>query len=161
MSYNDLLLYENPRRRRHHRRNPSGISAAAKKFTFGADMTDIAAGTAGLAVAFLVPPYVVKPIGTAPLTNTQKWMKVGVSAGAAVAAAFLSKYVAPGKSKAVIIGGAAGVVAQALATFGLYTLAPSSHNVSGMVASPRPASIAPGRYPADAYSTEFQGVKLD
>jgi hypothetical protein len=160
MSYNDLLLYENPRRR-HKRRNPAkGFKAAAKKMTFGADLTDIAAGTAGMAVAFLVPPYVIKPVGTAPLTNTQKWMKVGVSAAAAVATAFLTKYVAPGSSKAVIIGGAAGVVAQALATFGIATLKPSG-GISGQVAGPRPASIAPGRYPADAYSSEFQGVKLD
>lgn len=161
MSYNDLLLYENPRRR-HKRRNPgTGVKAAAKKWTQGVDAMDVAAGVAGMAAAFMVPPYVIKAPTTGSPTTTQKWQKVGVSAIAAIGAGYLIKQASPGAGKAAIIGGAAGVVAQALATFGYANIAPSSGGSRAPIAGARPASIAPGRYPAPAFSNEFNGVRLD
>lgn len=160
MSYNDLLLYENPRRRAHRKhRNPATIKAQANKWMQGAGVMDVAAGVAGMAAAFMVPPYVIK--STTALTTSQKWQKVGVSAVAALGAGYLIKMASPGSGKAAVIGGAAGVVAQALATFGYATIAPSGGGAHAPIAGARPASIAPGRYPAPAFSTEFNGVRLD
>ncbi len=115
--YKDVLLFENPKRRRHsRRRNPVASSVMPKsigKYFQGIDLVDAAAATGGLAVTTLVPGMVIKDTSTA-------WMKIAkllVAAAGAVAAGMLASNLKASAGKAALIGGLAGVGSQALSMF--------------------------------------------
>lgn len=105
-------FYANPRRRRHHRRNPvSKAFSGVRQWTQGVDMTDIAAGTAGFAAAAMLPGIFIKDT----TTTMQKWLKVGAAAASAVVVGMLVKrFMSPSAGKAAVIGGLAGTASQAI-----------------------------------------------
>ena len=145
------MLLENPyRHRRHHaRRNP--VSSSVSKLTQGVDIQEIGAAVAGVAVASLLPGYIIKT--TAPTTQ-QKLLKLGVALGAAVAVGYLAKrFMGPSAGKAAVIGGLAGTAAQAINSFTTLKIAGPAAPFISRVSSP-PVNRNIGR----TYEPEFQKV---
>jgi len=112
----------NPKRRKRRSnpsRNPVSVKAL-KDWTQGVDMTDVVAGAGGLLVSTALPSAVIVPATGAVLTTGQKWMKVGVAAGAALFAGYVAKVaLSASAGRAAIIGGLAGTGVQALAVAGV------------------------------------------
>ena len=109
----DYLGGLNPKRRK-HRRNPMARALALPAgWTQGVGLMDAAAAVAGLAASTMIPGMIVK---TADTTGS-KVLKLAVSLGAAIAAGMVFKRIAPGSSKAAVVGGMAGTVATALSMF--------------------------------------------
>ena len=114
-----LTGFSNPRRRsmRRKRRNP--VTALAmpstwKEWTQGVDLMDAGAAVAGLYLSSAIPSAVVKTTDT----TGQKLLRLAASFGSAVGAGAIGRaMISPGAGKAAIIGGMAGMVAQAFALF--------------------------------------------
>lgn len=122
MGYNDILLYENPRRggRRHSRRNPASAIALPKSLQrfIPASLSDIAAATGGLAASTMIPAMIVKDTSTV----WKKLAKVGVSILSASLAAAIASRIMKGSAKAALLGGLAGTGGMTLAMFTKYQI---------------------------------------
>lgn len=101
--------------------------------TQGADVKEIISGAAGLALTTMVPGMLIKPApGTSTLTQTQSYIKLGVSAGLAIVSGIAAKslFKSPDAAKAAFIGGIAGTAIQLVNTLKPGTIA-SQNQISG------------------------------
>lgn len=151
----ELMLLENParRRRRHSSRNPIAKSLGGViPYTQGTDIMEMAAAVGGLAICGLVPAMVIKPAaGKKVLTDTQKWLKIGVAFLLAIGAGMVGKSIKVGK--AALIGGIAGTGAIAYSELTSKDLIKSSADVIRMPSLPSPSVIA------RSYQTDFEDIK--
>lgn len=86
--------------------------AKVNNLTQGVGIEEAASALGGWAAAAMLPGMVVKTADT----TTQKWLKIGVAAGAAVGAGMVGrKFLSASAGKYMIAGGLAGVAAQAIA----------------------------------------------
>ena len=111
-----LMLMQNPRRRKSHRRNPAwGGKSLPLVGNIGVGLPEILGTSGGLVAAVMIPNLIIKPTAPATtLTTTQKWLKIGIAAGVAVGIGYLGKSLKMGGniSKAAVAGGLGGVVIQ-------------------------------------------------
>ena len=119
----------------------------------GVTTMDLVGAVAGLAASTLIPPMIIKPAAGAALTSTQKWMRVGVAAAAAVALGYASKYIAKGASRGVIIGGLSGTASQLI--FNL-----TNYKISGVrqLSAPVGRVVPYGGPISRTYEPEFKNV---
>ena len=115
----ELMLMENPyrRRRRRARRNPAAALAMpkiAREWLGGMDLMEMGAALGGLAASTMLPGMLVKETGT----MGQKILKAIASFGSAIGAGFVFRNVSPSAGKYAIAAGMAGALAQ---TLGLFT----------------------------------------
>jgi hypothetical protein len=147
---NDVLLYENPyypgmenpRRRRHHRRNPNikAMFGKGKQAMFGGlDLMEMLGAVGGFALSAMVPGYIIKE----PLdTELKKAGKVAL----ALAFAFVAKMALgtamnkPGIGRAAMYGGFAGTGALALK---IYAPTVNVINAPSAVRRVGPVHVAP------------------
>ena len=123
------LLEENPRRRRHSRRNP----AAALKLPVvgnvlgGANPMDIVVG-AGTAIAATTMSANFIAKGVTTLSMQQKLLRLAVSIGVTLGIGMLARNFLKGSTKAAIFGGLVGTTVQAVSNFsdGRWKIAGSS-----------------------------------
>ena len=150
----NLMLLENPyRRRRHARRNPiSSATSTFKGWTQGVDAMDIVAAGAGLVSASMIPGMLVKDT----TTTSKKLMKLVAALGSAIVVGYaLKSAIGPSAGKAAVIGGLAGTATQAIGMFtsfqigrpsvagpirtmhslGMPATMPSSSNETGIITS--------------------------
>lgn len=160
----DILLEENPRRKRSRRNPPSIMPKSLSGLFQGVGIEEGAAAIGGLAAATMLPGYIVKlEAGATELTTTQKLLKFGVALGAAGLAGMIGKSVSARMAQFAVAGGLAGAGAQAIGAFtdikiggqrGMRALPPGG----GFRRTP-PSGI--GRYPAPSREPEFSNVRLD
>ena len=148
----ELMLLENPRRRR--RRSSRNPIAKTIPYTQGTDIMEMVGAVGGLAASGLVPAMIIKPnVGATVLTDTQKWMKIGLAFVIAVGAGMVGKQMKIGK--AALIGGIAGTGAIAYSELTSKSLIAASTGVRMMTAG---GPIA-GNVIARSYQPEFEDVK--
>jgi len=146
----ELMLLENPSRRRHRRSSRNPI-AKSIPYTQGTDVMEMAGAVGGLAACGLVPAMIIKPnVGATALTDTQKWMKIGLAFVLAVGAGMVGKAINSGVGKAAIIGGIAGTGAIAYSELTSKSLIAASSAVRAL-----PAGVNINR----SYQPEFEEVK--
>jgi hypothetical protein len=112
----------------------ASINKTMGKYTMGVGMTEVAAGLAGLAAAYMLPGYVVKDT----TTTTGKLMSIGVSLLSAVAVGYAAKSIGKNSNagKAAVIGGLAGTSARAISTFTSFKIQGAQPSFSGVRALP-------------------------
>ena len=113
----DVLLYENPKRKRRRRRNPAGVATMRLpgpiRRWIPLSVGEILAATGGLAASTMIPITFVKDTST----NLRKFGKILVSLAAAAGAGVVSEGLFKGSGKAAMLGGVAGTGAMSLGMF--------------------------------------------
>ena len=101
-------------RKRRGLRNPIAMPATMREWTQGVDLMDGIAAVGGLAAATMIPGLIVKDTST----TGKKLLKLVVAIGCALGAGALGRsMVSSAVGRAAILGGVAGVGAQALGAF--------------------------------------------
>ena len=118
MGYSEILLEENPRRRRRKtRRNPAAVMAMPKGLTeFWQGISPVDAGCAlgGFAGAIMLPGVIIKDAAT----RGQKFGKFLLALGSAGIVGLAAKSVGGvSGARAAVAGGMAGALSQGLAAF--------------------------------------------
>jgi len=124
-AWNPMELDYNPRRRRMPRRrnvldNPVS-TRALKQWTQGIGGEEVIGAIGGLLLAGMLPPMLVKTIDT----TSNKLLRVAVGFGSAVLAGMAGKAISPKAGQAAVLGGLAGATMQAITSFTPVKLASS------------------------------------
>ena len=140
---NPVFLNMNPRRKKmaRRRRNPAiAMPKSIKQWTHGVGIMDAAAGLAGITLAGWLPGQVVK----ANVTTTDKALRLVAAFGGAIVAGYLGNAVGGSRAgQAAVIGGLASTAAQGLSSFAGIKLGSPGRMIAGPRRIGYPETISP------------------